>query len=99
MKRNGSTLPSLKETPPLKFIQASMEFLLEDLNSPIPSKEPAFLYLLNDRVHLVCSLVSQLKIIKYLLMTIDRHFRHFRNEDSENLLEEEELSRADTVLR
>ncbi|QQY07879.1 MAG: hypothetical protein JMM75_01235 [Candidatus Xiphinematobacter sp.] len=77
-----------------------MDFLLdalaEDLNRPVPSKEPAFLYMLNDRICLVRSLVKELECTKRLLTTIDRDFL---GEDSATPLRGTELDRADALLR
>jgi type III secretion system TyeA family effector delivery regulator len=90
----------LEEDAVLGSIYASADFLLdalaEDLNAPIPSKEPAFLYLLNDRIRLVRSLVKELELTKHLLATIDWHFR---NRDSLAPPRGTELDRADTLLR
>ena len=62
----------------IEAIHASVDFLLEalaeDLNAPIPSKEPAFLHIANDRVCLVRSLVERLKTAQCFLTTLDEHF-------------------------
>jgi type III secretion system TyeA family effector delivery regulator len=88
-----------EEDATLRFIYASMDFLLdalaEDLNTPIPSKESAFLHLLNDRICLVRSLVKELELTKYLLAIIDRHFW---KEDPATSPRGMELDRADALL-
>ncbi|PWU11809.1 MAG: hypothetical protein C5B47_00340 [Verrucomicrobia bacterium] len=67
-----------QEKTALEAIHASVEFLLEalaeDLNAPIPSKEPAFLYVANDRVCLVRSLVERLESARSFLDTVEDHF-------------------------
>lgn len=95
-------IQTFEEDPALRSIYASMEFLLnalaEDLNASIPSKESIFLYLLNDRVCLVRSLVEQLENLKCLLATIDRHFLA---DDTVTIPEERKrsLDRADILLQ
>lgn len=67
-----------QETIAIEGIHASVDFLLEalaeDLNAPIPSKEPAFLQVVNDRVCLVRSLVEQLESARILCATVESHF-------------------------
>ncbi|QQY09616.1 MAG: TyeA family type III secretion system gatekeeper subunit [Candidatus Xiphinematobacter sp.] len=98
-KRIGSQ-KFLEEDATLGSIYASMDFLLdalaEDLNRSVPSKEPAFLYTLNDRICLVRSLVKELECTKRLLTTIDRDFL---GEDSATPLRGTELDRADALLQ
>jgi type III secretion system TyeA family effector delivery regulator len=88
-----------EEDTALGFIYASMDFLLgalaEDLNTPIPSKESAFLHLLNDRICLVRLLVRELELSKHLLTIIDRHFL---KEDLATPSKGTELDRADALL-
>jgi|GEM_PF-4923660 hypothetical protein len=68
----------LQEDTVLEGIHASVDFLLEalaeDLNAPIPSKEPAFLYVANDRLCLVRSLVERLESARFFLSTVENHF-------------------------
>ncbi len=67
-----------QEDTAIEAIHASVDFLLEalaeDLNAPIPSKEPAFLYVANDRVCLVRSLVERLESARFFLSTVEDHF-------------------------
>lgn len=68
----------LQEDAVLEGIHASVDFLLEalaeDLNAPIPSKESAFLYVANDRLCLVRSLVERLESARLFLSTVESHF-------------------------
>lgn len=90
----------LEEDAVLGSIYASMDFLLdalaEDLNAPIPSKETAFLHLLNDRICLVRSLVKELELTKHLMAIIDQHFW---NGNPPLASRGTELDRADTLLQ
>lgn len=67
-----------QEETAIEAIHASVDFLLEalaeDLNAPIPSKEPSFLYVANDRVCLVRSLVERLESARLFLGTVEDHF-------------------------
>ena len=70
--------PQNPEETAINAIHASVDFLLEalaeDLNAPIPSKEPAFLYVANDRVCLVRSLVERLESARSFLSTLKEHY-------------------------
>ncbi len=70
--------PLSQEDIAIEAIHASVDFLLEalaeDLNAPIPSKEPAFLRVANDRVCLVRSLVERLEAARIFLSTVEGHY-------------------------
>ena len=69
---------SPEETTALEGIHASVDFLLralaDDLDAPVPSKEPAFLQVANDRVCLVRSLVDNLESIRDFLAHFDKDY-------------------------
>ena len=96
-------MPLSEEDSVLRSIYASMNFLLnalaEDLNTPIPSKESAFLYLLNDRVCLVRSLVEQLEYARFLLSTVDRIFCSSETDPIAKKSKKDSLERADVLLQ